>query len=288
MGPDESYRFAKGEAITTHNGMKARLKRPLDFLIIADHAFNMGLLVSIVKADPNLLNTASGKRLYEQGYNMLSNPDPVSRVNNITQFSHLNLWPSTGGKNSPYGATKKAIDGEIYTKSVWQKVTANADKFNVPGVFTAFIGFEWSSWGAPDDNTLMGNLHRNVVFKDGAQKANKILPFSAFDSLDPEDSWHFVELYQKNTGGDVIAIPHNGNVSNGQMFSHKNYEGSPLTQEYARKRSYWEPIYEVTQIKGDGETHPILSPDDQFADFETWKSWSGRTLEGVKKPGWTN
>jgi hypothetical protein len=157
------------------------------------------------------------------------------------------------------------IKNEKLTRSVWELITELADKFNDPGKFTAFIGYEYTSM--PNGGN---NLHRVVIFKDDAKKANQVLPFSAFDSENPEDLWGYLDGYEKKTGGHILAIAHNGNVSNGLMFSDKTFEGKPLSQAYAETRSRWEPLYEVTQMKGDGEAHPYLSPDDEFADYETW------------------
>jgi hypothetical protein len=126
------------------------------------------------------------------------------------------------------------------------------------------IGFEWTS--TPNGN----NLHRVVVFRDGADKAGQTLPYSLFDSMDPEDLWAYMSRYEENTGGQVIAIPHNGNLSNGLMFNDKKFSGRRMDREYAEARIRYEPIIEVSQIKGDGETHPLLSNEDEFADFETW------------------
>ena len=151
-----------------------------------------------------------------------------------------------------------------------------ADKYNDPGKFTAFIGFEWTS--SPDKGN---NLHRNVIFKDDAEKANQVLPFSMIDSEDPEDLWHYMDGYEKKTGGQILAIPHNGNLSNGMMFSVEDFKGNAITKEYAEKRSRWEPLAEVTQMKGDGETHPFLSPNDEFADYETWDK--GNLLQNAPK-----
>jgi len=156
------------------------------------------------------------------------------------------------------------IEDDEITRSVWDIMTSSADTYNDPGKFTAFIGYEWTTMPKGD------NLHRVIIFKDGAEKAGQIVPFSAFDSEDPEDLWAFLDQYEKKTGGQIMAIAHNGNVSNGLMFSDKTVEGKPLSQAYAKMRSRWEPLYEVTQMKGDGEAHPYLSPDDEFADYETW------------------
>jgi hypothetical protein len=149
-------------------------------------------------------------------------------------------------------------------KSMWEKVTAAAEKYNTPGLFTAFIGFEWTSM--PNGN----NLHRNVVFRDGKDKADQIIPFSQYDSFDPEDLWKWMAAYEQKTGGKALAIPHNGNLSSGLMFDDVTYTKKPLDSDYAKKRSMWEPLFEITQMKGDSETHPLLSPTDEFANFERW------------------
>ena len=153
---------------------------------------------------------------------------------------------------------------EGLTLSVWHEATAAADRFNEPGVFTTFSGYEWTSM--PNDN----NLHRNVIFKDGAELVNQVAPFSALDSVNVEDLWEYLAEYVEKTGGDVLAIPHNSNLSNGLMFSDKMFDGRPITREYAQTRAYWEPVIEVTQVKGDSEAHPLLSPNDEFADYGTW------------------
>jgi hypothetical protein len=163
-------------------------------------------------------------------------------------------------------------------------VVETVDSFNDPGVFTAFSGFEWASPGTP--NVKFGNLHRIVVFKDGADKTGQVVPFSFFDSKKPEDLWAYLGSYEKRTKGDVLAITHNGNLSFGEMYAPVDFDGRALTRSYVEARSRWEPLSEVTQIKGTSETHPILSPTDEFADFEIWNSWNGRTYEGVRKPGW--
>jgi hypothetical protein len=137
-----------------------------------------------------------------------------------------------------------------------------ADDYNSPGHFTAFIGYEWTS--TPEGN----NLHRVVMFKDGAEKAGRVVPFSSFDSADPEDLWAYMAGYEEKTGGRVMSIPHNANLSNGLMYDTKRLNGRRLTEEYARTRIRFEPLHEMTQMKGDSETHPKLSPDDEFANFE--------------------
>ena len=168
-------------------------------------------------------------------------------------------------------------DNEVVARSVWERETAAAEKYNEPGKFTALIGFEWTS--SPDGN----NLHRNVIFRDGKAKADQIIPFSQYDSVDPEDLWKWMGAYEQKTGGQLLAIPHNGNLSSGLMFDDITLTTrKPIDRSYAENRMRWEPIYEVTQMKGDGEAHPALSPNDEFADFETWDKGSFGT--GVHTP----
>jgi hypothetical protein len=153
---------------------------------------------------------------------------------------------------------------EKVRKLIWEDVAQTADDNNRPGVFTAFTGYEWTSMISGN------NLHRVVLYKDGAEKAALIPPFSGQDSLDPRDLWQALAHYEEATGGSVMAIAHNGNISNGMMFSDTSVDGKAIDVNYAKLRSRWEPVYEVTQVKGDGESHPTLSPDDEFADFENW------------------
>lgn len=148
--------------------------------------------------------------------------------------------------------------------STWKQSVAMADAAYEPGMFTTLAGYEWTSMPAGN------NLHRVVIFRDDANKTAQVAPFSLFDSENPEDLWDHLDGYEKKTGGSVLAIPHNGNVSNGLMFTESKFDGSPMDRSYAEKRQRWEPVMEVTQIKGDGETHPLLSPNDEFADYGTW------------------
>lgn len=241
----DAYRFAKGEEVVANNGMIAKLNRPLDFLVVSDHAEYLGIIPGLVSGNPDLINSELGKKWHD----MLKEGDE----NKIKVAYDILL-----------GANYWRIKDKTYFKSIWEDITAKADQYNDPGKFTAFIGFEWSSMANGN------NLHRVVIFKDDAKKANQIFPFSALDSEDPERLWDFLADYEKNTGGTVIALAHNGNVSNGLMFSDKDFKGKPLTPAYAKMRARWEPLYEVTQMKGDGEAHPYLSPEDGFADYETW------------------
>ena len=247
LGPQEAYRFARGEVVTSSTGIEARLKRPLDFLVIADHAENLGLAPLLVSKDKTLLATDFGQKLNKA----VEAGDPAGA---------WKIWSQAkaGGKD-PLADQK-----EIY-RTAWSRLTKAAKDYNEPGRFSTLIGFEWTS------NPGRNNLHRNVVFRGGKDKADTIIPFSNFDSFDPEDLWAWMAAYEKDTGGRLLAIPHNGNLSNGLMFDDITLTSrKPLDREYAKLRQKWEPLYEVTQMKGDGEAHPLLSPRDEFADFETW------------------
>ena len=152
------------------------------------------------------------------------------------------------------------VGGRAFLSSVWNEITENADQHNDPGQFTAFIGYEWSS--------LEFNLHRVVIFDGDAKQTRALLPFTQFDSNRPEDFWAHLARYERDTRGNVIAIPHNGNLSQGHMFMLEDSKGQPFSKTYAETRNRWEPLYEVTQIKGDSEARPNLSPLDTFADYE--------------------
>jgi len=160
------------------------------------------------------------------------------------------------------------VGQERLTRSMWERITSFAEQFNQPGIFTALHGFEWTS--SPEGN----NLHRVVIFRDDKDRVDRVLPFSVYDSADPEDLWDYLAAYEEETGGAALAIPHNGNLSNGLMFDIETFGGQPLDRAYAERRIRWEPLYEVTQIKGDGEAHPFLSPNDEFADYGTWDKGS--------------
>ncbi len=242
LGPDEAYRVSRGEVVTSHLGWKVRLNRPLDFIVVADHAENLGLADFIRRSDPILLANKTGKRWH----------DLVKAGNGYEAFIE---WLRADNKDM--------INEPRMMETVWSKVVKNADKYYQPGVFTTFHGFEWTSH--PGGN----NMHRVVIFRDGGDRTSQVLPYSQYDSVDAEDLWKYLAAYEQKTGGQALAIPHNGNFSNGLMFDVETYSGQALTEDYAKTRMRFEPIVEVTQQKGDGETHPLLSPDDEFADFET-------------------
>jgi len=176
------------------------------------------------------------------------------------------------------GTLPEVLQNEQVFRRSWTDYTAIVEKYNEPGRFTAMIGYEWTPNPGPGNN-----LHRNVIYRGGKETADQILPYTTFESVDPEDLWDWMENYEQKTGDKVLAIPHNGNLSNGLMFAFETYGGEPLTEAYAQRRQRYEPIYEITQIKGDGEAHPPFSPDDEFADFETWDE--GNLNLTPKEPG---
>jgi hypothetical protein len=247
VGQEDAFRFARGEEITTTHGLRARLSRPLDFLVLTDHAEMYGLMPQLLSGDPAILATEMGKRWYD----MLKTGDPQK-----TFDAAMEIVASLSKKDPP-------IESSGAARKAWETYAALADKYNDPGQFSALIGYEWTALGG-------NNLHRNVVFRGDAKVALQTDPFSQFDSQNPEDLWRALAQFSESTGAQVLAIPHNGNLSNGRMFSVTNFDGSPLSKELAELRARMEPLMEATQIKGDGEAHPFLSPDDEFADYETW------------------
>jgi len=249
LGPDEAFRFARGDEVLTSHGLRARLIRPLDFLVVSDHAENLGLAPYIDESNPELLKSEWGRMVH----------DMVKAGNSRDAFQAWIRDAVTAGKDP--------INNPRMSRSVWDREIAFADEYNEPGQFTALIGYEWTSIATQE---APGNLHRVVIFKDGGDKVGQVLPFSTFDSYDPEDLWDYMANYEATTGGSVLAIAHNGNVSNGLMFPVERLNGRPVNREYSEMRARFEPLYEVTQIKGDGEAHPFLSPNDEFADYGTW------------------
>jgi hypothetical protein len=252
LTPEDAYRFARGEEVISSTGVPARLNRPLDFLVVADHAENLGLAPAIAESNPTLLANEWGKMEH----------DLVKSGQEGGIKAYENWMEKTGAREDPLA------DMPELTVEMWSNVIAAAEKYNDPGRFTAFIGYEWTS--QPNGN----NMHRNVIFRDGGDKASQVVPFSQYDSFDPEDLWVWMAAYEKKTGGRLLAIPHNGNLSNGLMFDDVTFSGQPLTEDYALRRQRWEPAYEITQMKGDGESHPTLSPTDEFADYEVWDKGS--------------
>ena len=256
LSPEDAYRFARGEEITSSTGQRVRLRSPLDFLVVADHSVNMGFFPRLFSGEPSMLADPTGRRWYDQIQE--GGQSAVAVAVEIVQAITSDSFPEA----------LASLPGSDAYRSAWEETIEAAEAYNDPGDFTAFIGYEWTSTEGGD------NLHRVVIYRDDGQRAGVMEPYTTLSpsgSPDPRDLWQWMQSYEDRTGGRLLAIAHNGNLSNGIMFPIiESFSGQPVTREYAETRARWEPLYEVTQIKGDGETHPFLSPNDEFADYETW------------------
>ena len=254
--PEDAYRFARGEELTSSTGLQVKLGRPLDFLVVADHSDNMGFFPRLLAGDPGMLADPTGRRWYDMIREGGQTAVQVA-VEVIVAFSQ-NAFPEA----------LASLPGTPAYRSAWEEAIDAAEKYNEPGHFTAFIGYEWTS------NTGGNNLHRVVIFRDDGNKASVVEPYTTLKPLgsdNPRDLWNWMQAYEDKTGGRLLAIAHNGNLSNGIMFPmFDTFTGRRFDRAYAETRAEWEPLYEATQIKGDGEAHPYLSPTDEFADYETW------------------
>jgi len=252
LGPRDAFRFGKGFEVTASSGQQVKLSRPLDFIVVADHSDGFGFFPMVLAGDPKIMADPQGRKWNEM---MRSGEGAAVAVDIVRNFGA--------------GTISKAIlpvPGTDAYRSAWLATIDAAEAENEPGKFTAFIGFEWTS------NTGGNNLHRNIVFRENGDKARLTEPFvtmKPFGSDNPRDLWKWMGATVDKTGSDVLAIAHNGNLSNGRMFPIiESFSGKRIDRAYAESRLRWEPLYEATQIKGDGETHPLLSPNDEFANFE--------------------
>jgi hypothetical protein len=267
LGPSDAYRLAKGEEVTASSGQRVKLSRPLDFLVVADHSDNMGFFPDFLAGKPELLADPQGRKWYDM---IQTGKGGEAAWEIVMSFSQ--------------GKFPKALEyapGTPGFRSTWKAIIKAAEEANDPGRFTAFIGYEWTSLAAGN------NLHRNVIFRDNGDKASTIEPYTTTKPLgsnNPRDLWKWMAGYEQKTGGNVLAIAHNGNLSNGTMFPLiESFNGKPIDREYAETRAKWERLYEATQMKGDGETHPFLSPNDEFANYERWDK-GNLDLSEAKKP----
>ncbi|PAQ06621.1 DUF3604 domain-containing protein [Mesorhizobium temperatum] len=266
LSPRDAYRFGRGEEVTASSGQLAKLSRPLDFLVVADHSDNMGFFPDLLAGKPGLLADPLGRKWYDM---IQSGKGAEAAIDIIVSF----------GAGKFKGPILYSPDSAPY-RSAWQETIDAAEEANEPGRFTAIIGYEWTS------NTGGNNLHRNVLFRDNGDRAGQVVPYTVLPpgSDNPRDLWKWMSAYEEKTGGDVLAIAHNGNLSNGIMFPIvEPGVNKPIDREYAETRARWERLYEATQIKGDGEAHPFLSPNDEFANFETWDK-GNLDLTVVKTP----
>jgi hypothetical protein len=247
-GPDEAYEFAKGNAITHPAGFELKLDRPLDFQGVSDHANYLGMLPAMTDPDAPAYGHPAAETV--------RNAESVAERRGI--FAALQPYVRTM-KDAPAGI-REHLDMNV-VRSAWADIIAAAERHNDPGVFTTFIAYEYTSAGA---GGIYENLHRNVVFRSAAVPD---APFSRLDSFNPEDLWARMDEWRA-AGMEAIAIPHNSNGSGGRMFEMATFEGGAIDAAYVDQRSRNEPIAEITQTKGTSETHPALSPNDEWADFE--------------------
>lgn len=254
LTPRDAFRFGMGEEVVSSTGIPVRLSRPLDFVVVTDHSDNMGMFGDLLAGKSNVLADPQGKAWYD----MIKGGQGAQAAVQIIQAFSSGTFP----KALVY------LPGNPAYVGAWLDNIAAAEEYNQPGRFTAFIGYEWTS------NTGGNNLHRNVIFRDNGDKAKQVEPYVTMKPIgsdNPRDLWKWMAAYEAKTGGRVLAIPHNGNLSNGRMFPLvDSFSGRPIDKGYASESARWERLNEVTQTKGTGEAHPFLSPNDEFANFELW------------------
>jgi len=259
LGPDDGYRLARGEQLRSSTQQLVQLERPYDWLCISDHATYLGLPQAFAEKDPDILKTETGKKWAEA----------LKKGGKAGYDAFVEM-------TKEFAVAKGSIPREALDKlyrTVWDRAVEAAARNNKPGVFTALNGFEWTQ------SVRGNNLHRTVVFRDGPDRTKKVIPFSEFDSADPEDLWKYMADYEQKTGGRVLAVEHNPNLSCGQMFAPKTWSGKPFNKKYAETRARFDRLAEASQCKGDSETTPELSPNDPFADFDV--RWNKCNIFGL-------
>ncbi|MGN3974319.1 DUF3604 domain-containing protein [Tsuneonella sp. SYSU-LHT278] len=249
LGPEQALRFARGEKVTSTIGIPAQLDRPLDFLVIADHSDGLGATRRLYDAPRMLIRDPVLRRWHDM---MHAGPHESQRA-------VAELITAAADGTLPPGLRDPEAQAEA-TEDIWQAHLDTIDRFNEPGRFTALAGFEYTLM--PDGN----NLHRVVMFRDGSDRTSQVRPFPGLGGQ-VDGLWDYMDAYERKTGGRVLAIPHNSNLSNGLMFELTMPGGGPMTAAYARRRAAREPVVEATQIKGDSEAHRFLSPNDEYASF---------------------
>jgi hypothetical protein len=248
LGPDNAFRHARGEKVRHPAGYDVQLKLPLDFMVVSDHAEYLGVLVRMYDPDDPLSQHPLAKSVVGSG-------DDI-------EASTRAFYGLVSQTIQPDGSTKPdpTLNTPELKRTIWDQYIDIADSFNEPGKFTTLVGYEWSS------QPNMSNQHRNVIFRSSEDLP---VPFSYFDSQKPEDLWAWMDE-QRNSGLELLAIPHNGNLSNGVMFALEDSDGKPITKAYAESRMRNEKLTEIVQTKGQSETHPLMAPNDEFAGFEIW------------------
>jgi hypothetical protein len=263
VGPDEALRYAKGEEITSSSGQRVRLSRPYDWMVVADHSDGLGVMAGVLAGDPALMADPVLKN-WNKG--MIAGGDAASAV--VMEMITL----------QGLGELPEAVTDTDVQFDMWRGMTEIVEGHDEPGDFSAMIGYEWTSnYGGGN------NLHRNVIYRGGKVEADRVRPLTTFDTDIPNELWDWMANYEEVTGGRVLAIPHNGNLSNGLMFATETPDGQPIDAEWVEMRARFEPLYEVTQSKGTSEQHPSLAPTDEFADFEIWDK--GNLNVVPKEPG---
>lgn len=268
--PRDMYRFARGEQVNSNTGQPVKLARPFDFYMLTEHTDGMGVITDIMRGAPNIMADPQGKKYHEQ-FAKGGDAAKEASIDLIAQFSQGTLSDAL-----LYQPGSPGYD------NTWRDLVQAAEEFNEPHVFTAIIAYEWTSLVAGN------NLHRNVLFRDGPERALQVVPFlmaPPAGSPDPRDLWKWMQNYEDKTGGDVLAIPHNPNLSNGIMFAMNDTfrDGAAFDPEYLETRARWERLVEIGQTKGDSEAHPLLSPTDEFADYEQW-DWANLDISEAKTP----
>lgn len=268
--PRDMYRFARGEQVSSNTGQPVKLERPFDFYMLTEHTDGMGVITDIKRGAPNIMADAQGKKFHD-AFAKGGDEAKQASIELIAKFSQGTLSPAL-----LYQPGSPGYD------NTWRDLVQAAEEFNDPHVFTAMIAYEWTSL------TAGNNLHRNVIFRDGPERALQVVPFLMAPpkgSPDPRDLWKWMQAYEDKTGGDVLAIPHNPNLSNGIMFALNDTlnDNAPFDREYLQTRQQWEKLVEIGQTKGDSETHPVLSPTDEFADYERW-DWANLDVSEAKTP----
>ncbi len=251
LTPTDAYRFAIGEEVTSNSGIKTRLRRPYDWFLISDHSDAMGTINEVIDGNEEMMESE-----ILQGWNEAFSSGDEEKAS-AAKSEVINLQSN--------GQLPDQLTDPKWMVSAWNQTIDAAEEFYRPGEFTTFTAYEWTVNAGGGDN-----LHRNIIYKQGGDKARDILPLTTFETEDPRKLWEWMANYEAQTGDQLLAIPHNGNMSNGRMLEEQEFDGSPMTQEWAEMRQKYERLMELFQYKGQSEAHPFLSTDDEFADYELW------------------